>query len=66
MVNTMANEPEEKYVDPVIEYYKQFVDRTLLYENLKLTPEQRIMNIQRAGEALEQLQQAMRDAKRKQ
>jgi hypothetical protein len=28
--------------DPVIEAYKKDVDRTLLRENLKLTPEQRI------------------------
>ncbi|OFW05131.1 MAG: hypothetical protein A3I61_10195 [Acidobacteria bacterium RIFCSPLOWO2_02_FULL_68_18] len=28
--------------DPVIEAYKQDVDRTLLRENLKLTPEQRL------------------------
>ncbi len=28
--------------DPVIEAYKKGVDRTLIRENLKLTPEQRI------------------------
>lgn len=28
--------------DPVIEAYKKHVDRTLLRENLKLTPEQRL------------------------
>ncbi|HZU37891.1 MAG TPA: hypothetical protein VFA18_18360, partial [Gemmataceae bacterium] len=30
------------YADPVIELYKKDVDRTLLRENLKLTPEERI------------------------
>ncbi len=41
--------------DPVIEAYKKDVDRTLLRENLKLTPEQRLeelMELQRFGEAL--------------
>jgi hypothetical protein len=28
--------------DPVIEYYKQFIDRSLLRENLKLTPTERV------------------------
>ena len=28
--------------DPVTEYYKKDVDRTLLRENLKLTPQQRL------------------------
>jgi hypothetical protein len=28
--------------DPVIEYYKKDVDRTLLREHLKLTPQQRL------------------------
>jgi hypothetical protein len=28
--------------DPVIEYYKRDVDRTLLREHLKLTPQQRL------------------------
>jgi hypothetical protein len=32
--------PADAY-DPVIEAYKKDVDRTLLRENLKLTPEQR-------------------------
>jgi len=30
-------------VDPVIEFYKKDVDRTLLRENLKLTPEERAL-----------------------
>lgn len=50
-----------RFLDPVIEAYKQDVDRTLLRENLKLTPSQRferfvhamrgIFQLQRAGEA---------------
>jgi hypothetical protein len=33
--------------DPVIEYYKQFVDRAALRENLKLTPTERLEKLQR-------------------
>ncbi|NUL83513.1 MAG: hypothetical protein HUU60_12445 [Armatimonadetes bacterium] len=46
--------------DPVIEYYKKDVDMSLLRENLKLTPEERIvrmleirefmLEVRRAGE----------------
>lgn len=32
--------------DPVIEAYKRDVDRTLLRENLKKTPEQRLRDLQ--------------------
>jgi hypothetical protein len=35
--------------DPVIEYYKQFIDRSLLRENLKLTPTERVRKMQRWG-----------------
>ena len=31
--------------DPVIERYKADIDRTLLRENLKLTPEQRLQKL---------------------
>ncbi|MCU0649723.1 MAG: hypothetical protein MUF00_17165 [Gemmatimonadaceae bacterium] len=34
--------------DPVIEAYKRDVDRTLLRENLRLSPEQRVIALQRA------------------
>lgn len=33
-------------VDPVIEVYKRDVDRTLLRENLKLTPLERLQKLQ--------------------
>ena len=38
--------PPDVY-DPVIEAYKRDVDRTLLRENLKLTPTERIQKYQR-------------------
>jgi hypothetical protein len=47
--------------DPVIETYKKHVDRTLLRENLKLTPEERLnqlMELQRFAEELRRAGQA--------
>ncbi|HET8796613.1 MAG TPA: hypothetical protein VFO89_02935 [Thermoanaerobaculia bacterium] len=56
--------PPDDARDPVIELYKQGVDRTLLRENLRRTPEERLRALQelqrfaeevrRAGEALRQ------------
>jgi hypothetical protein len=37
--------PEDLEPDPVIEEYKQYVDRTLLRENLRRTVEQRVANL---------------------
>jgi hypothetical protein len=41
--------------DPVIEVYKRHVDRTLLRENLKLTPEERLRNLMAAQRLLDEL-----------
>jgi hypothetical protein len=46
------------YVDPVIEVYKQGVDRTLLRENLKLTVEERIRKAQSFHRSIENLRGA--------
>jgi hypothetical protein len=42
----MADVPGSVDSDPVIELYKRDVDRTLLRENLKLTPDERILKLQ--------------------
>jgi hypothetical protein len=42
----MADEPVSLGTNPVIEAYKKDVDRTLLRENLKLTPDQRLEKLQ--------------------
>ena len=42
----MADEPVSLDPNPVIEAYKKDVDRTLLRENLKLTPDQRLAKLQ--------------------
>ena len=49
--------------DPVIDAYKKDVDRTLLRENLKLTPEQRIRKLTELCRFAEELRQAGRKAK---
>ena len=42
----MAPQPVRLDPDPVIEAYKKDIDRTLLRENLKLTPEERLRKLQ--------------------
>lgn len=49
--------------DPVIEAYKKDVDDTLLRENLKLTPEQRVRNLMSLQEFIEGVQRAGRQAR---
>lgn len=49
--------------DPVIEAYKKDIDRTLIRENLKLTPEQRILQLMKLQAFAEELQAAGRRAR---
>ena len=44
--------------DPVIEAYKKDVDRTLLVENLRRTPEERCVNFLRMYNLAEELRRA--------
>jgi hypothetical protein len=46
--------------DPVIEAYKKDIDRTLIRENLKLAPEQRILQLMKLQEFAEELRAARR------
>ncbi len=55
----------DPWVDPVIEAYKRDVDRTLLRQALRLTPEQRLIELQRLVELAEELRRAGREAKRR-
>jgi hypothetical protein len=48
------------FLDPVIEAYQKDVDRTLLRENLKLSPEQRV----RKAESIHRSVERVRDAAR--
>jgi hypothetical protein len=51
---------QETWLDEIIEVYKKDVDRTLIRENLKLSVEQRILNLQNAQRGIETFQRAMR------
>lgn len=50
--------------DPVVEFYKRDVDRTLLRENLRLTPTERVLKAQEHQEFVESLRAAGQAAKR--
>ena len=49
--------------DPVTEAYKKDVDRTLLRENLKRTPEERLDNLMELQRFAEELRRAGREAR---
>jgi hypothetical protein len=57
---TETDLPPADSCDPVIEAYKKDVDRTLLRENLKLTPGQRIEKFQRAMQLVFELRRSSR------
>ena len=59
----MADSDAAGWSDPVIEAYKRDVDRTLLRENLKLTPAERLVATQRLVEFAEELRRGMKKAK---
>ena len=46
--------------DPLVAVYMEGVDRTLLRENLKLTPEERLRKMMRAARLAEKLRRAGR------
>ena len=50
-------------IDPVIEAYKKDIDRTLIRENLKRTPEERILQLMKLQELAEELRAAGRRAR---
>lgn len=56
---------QERSVDPIIEMYKMDIDRTLLRENLKLTPEQRLQKLQNFMSFLEEIRRGGRKHREK-
>lgn len=52
--------PDENRLDPVIEAYKKDIDRTLLRENLKLTPDERLRRLEEFMRAIRALRGAAR------
>ena len=55
---------DERYVDPVIEAYKPGIDQTLIIENLRRTPEDRLRNAMALQRDLEELRRAGERARR--
>jgi hypothetical protein len=51
--------------DPVIEAYKKDVDRTLIRENLKLTVQQRLDNLQRLQEFATEIRRAVAETEKR-
>lgn len=54
----MNSRPSDLPPDPVIEVYKKDVDRTLLRENLRLTPQQRIEKLLAFMRSIDRLREA--------
>ncbi len=65
-----TQQPENLFVpislepDPVIEAYKQHIDRTLLIENLKLTPTERLRKLMELHQFATVLREAGKKARR--
>jgi hypothetical protein len=59
----MVDESVSLEPNPIIEAYKRDVDRTLLRENLKLTPDQRLAKLQDFVGFLGDLREAGRRAR---
>jgi hypothetical protein len=57
--SSLGFESGRHYVDPVIEAYKKDVDRTLIRAMLKLTPDERLRNLQRVVEDIVEMRKAM-------
>ena len=58
-----AERPDALPPDPVIELYKRDVDRTLLREHLRLTPQERIEKLMSFMRSLEALRDASKRAR---
>jgi hypothetical protein len=58
----MSEPIDARWTDPVIEAYKRGVDRTLLRENLRLTPEERLLKLQDFVRFLSEVRSAGRKA----
>lgn len=54
---------DERYVDPVIEAYKPGIDQTLIIENLRRTPEERLRRVEDLQRTIAELNRAGRRAR---
>jgi hypothetical protein len=57
----MASPFDDLPPDPVIDFYKKDLDLSLIRENLKRTPEERIRNLMELQRFAKELQRAGRD-----
>ncbi|MGH7263489.1 MAG: hypothetical protein ACREMB_01380 [Candidatus Rokuibacteriota bacterium] len=57
----MSGRPAVTDPDPIVEAYKQGVDRTLLRENLRLTVEERFLNLMELQRFAAELRRAGRE-----
>ncbi len=51
--------------DPVVEAYKKHVDRTLIRKNLKLTVEERLLQLSKLQELAEELRRSGAELRRR-
>ncbi len=66
IIKQMPREPLPPITpDPVIEFYKKDIDRTLLRENLKLTVTERFEKLMALQRFAEEMRRAGREAKQK-
>ena len=61
----MAAATDDLPRDPVMEAYKKDVERTLLRENLRRSPEERVRNLMALQRAAEELRRAGREARKR-
>jgi len=59
-MDTKSAVPVRLETDPVIEAFKVDIDRTLLRENLRRTPTERVQRLEQAVRTVRALQQARR------
>lgn len=57
----MSERNSTAHADPVIEAYKEGIDRTLLRENLRLTVEERILRLMELERFAEEVRRAGQD-----
>ncbi len=56
------NQREWHWMDPLVEVYMKDVDQTIIDENLKLTPGQRIANLQSMLQSAERVREAVQNS----
>ena len=62
-VRSCMHQPSsDTWTDPVIEFYKRDVDRTLLRQNLRLSPEDRVLKLQDFVRFLTEIRDAGKNA----